>query len=330
VVTLSKFLEGAWISILGMVVLAVTFSMIYRHYAAVAKTLGWGRVRITDQIGVNRVVLLVHDFDPALMEALGYIRSFRPPEFHAVWSGRGRPPTDVRERWRECCFAGGPELEVLEEKSRLLESLLAYLRNIRRDRPDFITVVIPEVVRERLSAYVLTHLALIRVKAGLVREPNVVITDVPVPAGGAPPPSADGRPVVPNRVEALLFISGINDATIRAVNYARTLQAASVRAIHFALDPTATRDILDEWARQGSPIPLEVSEAPFRDLTAPMLEAVHRVTDRPDTIAAVVMPEYVVKRRHMILHNQSALFVKRLFLTEPRTILTSVPWALDM
>ena len=330
VVTLSKFLEGAWISILGMAILAVTFSMIYRHYAAVAKALNRGRVRITDQIGVNRVVLLVHDFNPALMEALGYIRSFRPPEFHAVWTGRGRPPPDARERWREYCFAGGPELEVLEGRSRLLESLLAYLRSIRRDRPDFITVVIPEVVRERLSAYVLTHLALIRVKAGLVREPNVVITDVPVPAGDASPPSMDGRPVVPNRVEALLFVSGINDATIRAVNYARTLQAASTRAIHFALDPAATRDILDKWARQGSPIPLEVSEAPFRDLTAPMLEAVHRVTDRPGTIAAVVIPEYVVKRRHMILHNQSALFVKRLFLAEPRAILTSVPWAIDM
>jgi hypothetical protein len=31
----------------------------------------------------------------------------------------------------------------------------------------------------------------------------------------------------------------------------------------------------------------------------------------------------------MVLHNQSALFVKRLLLYEPRTILSSVPFSLD-
>ena len=33
--------------------------------------------------------------------------------------------------------------------------------------------------------------------------------------------------------------------------------------------------------------------------------------------------------RHLLLHNQNALFVKRLFLFEPRVVLSSVPFVLE-
>ncbi len=328
VVTVSKFREGAWISILFMAILALTFPVVHRHYESVRTALRRGRVKPTEQVGVNRVVLLVHDFDDALGEALGYIRSFRPPEFRAVWIGRGDPPPGIQDRWREFCLPVGPELEILPGEGSRIAVVRRYIQGIERSRPDFITVVVPEVVRERLSIYLVRRLGLVRIKAGLVREPNVVIADVPVPAGLESP--AEGRPLIPNRVVALLFISSVNDATIRAVNYVRTLQAAEVRAVHFSLDPEGSGEIVNEWAAQGSPVPLHVVEAPFRDLTGPMLNEVREVTSRGDTIAAVVVPEYVVKKRHMILHNQSALFAKRLFLAEPRVVLTSVPWAIDM
>ena len=330
VVTVSKFTEGAWISILCMVILALTFPVINRHYVSVIKALRRGRVKISDRVVTNRVVLVVRDFDKSLAEAVGYIRSFHPPEFRAVWVGKGRTPADVQARWQEYCLAGGPELEILGRKGSLLRTLRTYVRGIQRDRPDFITVVVPEMVRERLSLYFLSHFGLIRMKSGLLREPNVVLTDVPVPADAMGGDGSDGKSLIPNRVVALLFVSAVNDATLWAVNYARTLQASEIRAIHFALDPAGSGAIIDEWAVHGSPVPLQLTEAPFRDLTGPMLAAVRSVTEREDTVAVVIVPEYIVKKRHRILHNQSALFVKRLFLSEPRTVLTSVPWTLEM
>jgi hypothetical protein len=76
-------------------------------------------------------------------------------------------------------------------------------------------------------------------------------------------------------------------------------------------------------------IPLDIVEAPFRDLTRPMLEEVRRFTSKPGTLALVVVPEFVVKKwRHLLLHNQNALFVKRLFLFEPNVVLSSVPFVL--
>jgi len=42
----------------------------------------------------------------------------------------------------------------------------------------------------------------------------------------------------------------------------------------------------------------------------------------------VVMPELVVRGARRVLHNQRALYLKRLLLFEPRVILVSVPYQL--
>ena len=76
-------------------------------------------------------------------------------------------------------------------------------------------------------------------------------------------------------------------------------------------------------------IPLDIVEAPFRDLSRPMLDEVRRFTSKAGTLAIVVLPELIVSTwRHLPLHNQNALFVKRLFLFEPNVVLSSVPFSL--
>ena len=60
-----------------------------------------------------------------------------------------------------------------------------------------------------------------------------------------------------------------------------------------------------------------------------MLDEVRRLTSSPDTVVNVVIPELIVSHWwELPLHNQNALFVKRLFLQEPRVVLTSVPLSL--
>ena len=63
-------------------------------------------------------------------------------------------------------------------------------------------------------------------KFRLLSEPGVVVADVPVvrePAEAEPP-----------RLVARVLVSGVNAASMRAVNYAQTLGVADVRAVHFA------------------------------------------------------------------------------------------------
>jgi hypothetical protein len=276
------------------------------------------------------VLLLVPKLDAAAAEALGYVRSFRPREVHALYPSSGEVPGDIQRRWREFS-RGTTDLEVLRvEGNDLLEAVRASIAGIQRAEEDFVTVVVPEVVQHSLPMYLLRNRAAVRLKSGLLQERNVVVTDVPVLAEQASLVGVDGRPLIPERTVALVFISGAHDAAVRAVNYALTLEAAETRAVYFDLDPDVAYTMQEEWAERGMTIPLDIVEAPYRDLTGPMLQEVRRVTARTDTIASVIVPELVVgKSWHMILHNQSALFVKRLLLYEPRTILSSVPYKLD-
>jgi hypothetical protein len=192
-----------------------------------------------------------------------------------------------------------------------------------------VTVVIAEDIGEGLTGYLLRKRPLFRLKAGLLREPNVALADVPVVTEDAHAPGGDGRALIPLRSVILVFISGVHDASIRAVNYALSLGGSETRAVYFELDPEEAHTIEQEWFDRRIGVPLDILEAPFRDLTGPMLDEVHRYTSTPDTLVTVVIPEFVpTKWRHYLLHNQNALFVKRLMLFEERVVLTSVPYVL--
>ena len=115
----------------------------------------------------------------------------------------------------------------------------------------------------------------------------------------------------------------------RAVAYATSLNATSVEALYFVLDPEEDRKIMDDWVDWRMTVPLSAVEAPFRDITGPLLDEIRKQTDRPGTVVTVVLPELVVRRRwENLLHNQTALFIKRLLLFEPNVVVTSVPFHL--
>jgi amino acid transporter len=328
VVLIVKFTRGAWIVVVAVPIFVAMFLSIHGHYSAVIKQLRRRSVR-PGVTGTNHVLLLVRDLDPATAEALGFIRSFRPRSFHALFVGTGRVDPDLRDRWRKFCMGPGPDLQALDERGSLLERIRRYIRGIEREPNDFVTVVVPEVVHGTLVPHLLNNRSLFRLKLGLLREKDVVVTDVPVLVDAGRPVAVDGRPLIPQRTVVLVFVSAIHDATIRALNYARSLGAIETRAIYFDLDPETASRIEEEWTEAAVDIPLDVVEAPFRDLTGPMLAEVRRATEGGDTVCVVVIPEFLVQKwRHLLLHNQNALFVKRLLLTEPRVILSSVPYVL--
>ena len=222
---------------------------------------------------------------------------------------------------------GAPPLEPLGRRTASRAPFGASSRRCRSDEHDLVNLVIPEVVTaERMSSYVLRSRKLIRLKASLLRTRKVVVTDVPVVVEQGTPRGVDALPLIPQRTVALVFISSVNDLTIRAINYARSLDATTTRAIYFDLDPEAAHRLEQEWFEVGKDVPLDIVEAPFRDLTGPMLEEVRRFSSDPGTVVNVIVPEVIVSHWWQLpLHNQNALFIKQLFLFEDRVVLSDVP-----
>ena len=230
--------------------------------------------------------------------------------------------------WRS--FAGGLlELESLPAGGSLTARMRAYVRSMTPEPGDFITVYVPETVTGGLFRYLIGRWDLVRLKTALLRERQTVVTDVPVYEERGTPRGVDAKPLIPQRTVTLVFVSSINDAAIRAINYARTLAASTTRAIYFDVDTEEAHLLEHRWFETGVDMPLDIVEAPFRDLSVPMLAEVRRFSSRPDTVVNVVIPEVIVSHWWQLpLHNQNALFIKRLFLYEDRVLLTDVPFLL--
>ncbi|MGH2674965.1 MAG: APC family permease [Actinomycetota bacterium] len=326
IVAVTKFAGGAWIVIGAMPVIVTFFILVHRHYAGVANELDRRAVRF-GEVGANRVVLVLTDVDAAAAEAFGYVRSFRPVALDVMYVGTQRG-AEIEERWK-AVSPDGPRLTFLGG-SDPLDSVIEHVRGVPRGPLDFVTVVIPEMFRSRSLAAAVFKPVTFRLKVRLLREPGVVVTDVPVMSERGRLVGVDGRPLIPQRVVALVFVAAPHDAAVRAVNYARTLDAEETRAVFLATEPEEAPEILRRWAERGIGIELDVVDAPFRDLGPPLLEEVRRVTADPGTVAAVVVPEFLLTRWwHRILHNNRALFVKRALLFEPRVILSSVPFPIE-
>jgi hypothetical protein len=193
-----------------------------------------------------------------------------------------------------------------------------------RGESSFVTVVVPEVFeRPSLATAILRRRTTFSLKVRLLSQPGVVVTDVPVVL------DSDGsRSALPTRMVARVLVSGVQAASLRAINYTRALGLEDAKAVFFAFDPDEARSVEDDWRREEIDLPLDVLEAPYRDLGDPLLHYTRGLTEDPGVLVAVVMPELIFGGWPRLLHNQRALYIKRLLLFEPRVVLSSVPYHL--
>jgi amino acid transporter len=329
VVTITKFARGAWIVIVAMPVIVGFFLAVHHHYRRVARILEVRRLT-PRQDSRNFVLLLVPDLGSATIEAIGYLRALRPEHLTPLYVG-------ANDRFRESALAWTaaaprlPELQFLPGgDDGLVRAVRGAVRSIERERGDFVTVVIPEVLSGRSWRQFLRQRTALRLKAALLFEPGVVVTDVPLlPEERSLLPAVARRALEPGRSVVIMPVSGVHDATVRASVYSRSLNAASIEALFFVADPEEIPRMIEAWHERGMEIPLTLVEAPFRDLGAPLLGEIHKHTKRGDTVVTVVLPELIPAHWwENLLHNQTAFYIKRMLLFEPRVVVTSVPFHL--
>jgi amino acid transporter len=318
----SKFREGAWAVIVAIPVLIVCFYGIHRHYRKVTRRLRAGIAAVTAAPrATNDVVVVVESADPALEKALWYARQIAGDDFRAIHvPGRGTDP-GIKPRFRQLTEMR-PDLEVVAPEDGRVDAVIEYLWALPRGESNFVTVVVPELFRSRSLASAVLRGPEFRLKLRLLTQPGVVVTDVPVLANEEPER-------LPGRVAVRLLVSGAHAATMRAANYANVLGFEDTKAVFFAFDAEEAERMESEWQERRLPIPLLIEEAPFRDIGDPLLAHLRRITADPDATAVAVMPELVFGGPARLLHNQRALYIKRLLLFEPRVILASVPYRLN-
>jgi amino acid transporter len=330
IVTITKFAKGAWIVIVAMPFIVLFFWSVHRHYEHVARALQARRLTGHDA-ATGTMLLLVPDLGLATRDAVAYLRAVRPVAFTALYVG----PTDAFDRiaaeWSVVAPRMG-EVTLLPGADRhLVRSVRRYVRSMpRHERERFLTVIIPELLPRNTVWQFLRHRDTFLLKTALLFEPRVVVTDVPLVPSEARPSWLGDRPLEPERTVVLVPVSAVHDPTVRAVIYGRSLRPTAIEAIYMVTDPDEVEGVVDAWHERQLDVPLVLVEAPFRDLGAPLLDEIRAHTSRGDTVVTVVLPELVP--RHWwenLLHNQTALFFKRVLLFEPGVVVTSVPFHLS-
>ncbi len=136
---------------------------------------------------------------------------------------------------------------------------------------------------------------------------------------------------LPARVHALVLVSRLHRPALRALAYARATRPDTLEALTVSVNAEETMELQRDWSRRQVPVTLRVLEAPFRDITRPVLDYVKRLRrDGPRDLVTVYVPEYVVGHWwERLLHNRSAMRLRTRLLLTPGVMIVSVPWQLS-
>ncbi len=141
----------------------------------------------------------------------------------------------------------------------------------------------------------------------------------------------DEETMLPSRVHAVVLVSKVHKATLRAVAYARVSRPSHLEAVTVDVEPAETEALQREWDLRGIPVPLKILASPYREVTRPIVDYVRSIRRQsPRDLIAVYIPEYVVGHWwEQLLHNQSALRLKGRLLFTPGVMVISVPYQLE-
>jgi len=179
VVTLTKFLLGAWIVLIAMPVIFWTMRSINRHYTTVSEELVPDEQRGMLPSRVHAVVLVSKLHKPTL-RALAYARATRPDTLTALTVNVDDAETQaLQEEWER---RGIPvPLTVVESPYReITRPVLDFVKRLRRESPrDVVAVFVPEYVVGRWWEHLLHNQSALRLKGRLLFTPGVMVTSVP-------------------------------------------------------------------------------------------------------------------------------------------------------
>ncbi|TDC10595.1 APC family permease [Streptomyces sp. 8K308] len=182
IVVLTKFTQGAWVSLVGMALFYSLMTAIRRHYDRIAEELALDPEEKRPDVRASQVhaVVLVSKIHKPTLRALSYAKLLRADSLVAVTIAVD--PDEARSlkaEWRRWDL--DVPLKVLEAPYReITHPFVGYVKELRRTHPnDVVSVIIPEYVVGRWYEALLHNQSALRLKGRLLLTPGVTVTSVP-------------------------------------------------------------------------------------------------------------------------------------------------------
>ena len=197
VVLITRFTHGAWLAVVGILLLMAIMESLSRHYRQVDSELAVDFTQDATALPARvHALVLVSTVRKPVLRAIAFARASRPSKLEAIM-------VDVEAAKTERTLADWQLLQIpvpitiLASPYRTIaDPLIDHIRSIRRVSPrDLVVVYIPEYVVGHWWEQLVHNQTALRVKNRLHHEPGVVVASVPwrllsTEAGGSEESSA--------------------------------------------------------------------------------------------------------------------------------------------
>ncbi|HET7349576.1 MAG TPA: APC family permease [Marmoricola sp.] len=185
IVLITKFLAGAWITILAMAAFFTIMTRIRSHYDRVAREL---EIAESDPFLPTRVhaIVLVSKLHKPTMRALAYAKATRPNLLEAVYVAVDLREADrLVEEW-DARRIDVPLKTLHSPYREIIRPIVDYAKELRQANPrGVVAVYIPEYVVGHWWEQLLHNQTALRLKGRLLFTPGVMVTSVPYQLRGS-------------------------------------------------------------------------------------------------------------------------------------------------
>ncbi len=332
IIAVEKFKHGAWIVVVFVPVLVAILVRVNKTYEGEEEDLLEGLGKIVRPLpSRHRAVVLVSALDEKTLHAIQYAMTVQPAEILAIHLDTDRAASDRLRRGWEGSGLSIPLKSVPCPGGNRGQCLAEFVRGCGRG-DDQITVIVPGPARLGLWQRIRRGRSWSGLVGPLRDMDNVSVVVVRDHGGkGHGMPRGRIRVVGRQRHIAVILVGRLDRSVLKAIRYARAIEALDIRAVHAAVDPAHAQELTEQWGEVGNVlgIPLDVEECFDRNIARTVREYVERVK-APDAEVSVVIPRREYPRPlQRLLHDHTSRAITRALLDEPHVDVVAVPYRLN-
>jgi amino acid transporter len=333
IIAVEKFAGGAWIVVVFVPTLVFILTRVNKTYEGEEHDLLAGLEHLQRTLPRRHAaIVLIDALDEKTLHAIQYAYTLHPAEIRAVHPSID--PAATAKLHRDWAGAGLtiPLEDVPCPDANRGQCLAERVRACTSEDMQ-VTVVVPGPARMTFWQRLLRGRSWSGLIAPLRDFENVSVVVVRDHGGGGHHLDAGRIRVSPRqRHVAVILVGRLDRSVLKAVRYARAIQAPDVRAIHAAVDPVAAEHLAELWGEVGHVlgVPLDIEECFDRNIGRTVADYVHRL-EGPDVEVTVVIPRREYSRPlQRLLHDHTSRTITRALEAEAHVDVVAVPYRVHM
>jgi amino acid transporter len=331
IIAIVKFSEGAWMIMLAVPILVAILVRVNRTYEAEDDDLLEGLDALaTSKPRQNVAIVLVAAMDQGALDAVNYALTIRADETRALAiCSDAEAGTELKRGWTQA----GPRVpldQVVCSNGDRERCLREYVSAHIAQGTD-VTVIFS--APQRISAvHRIFHGWSWSETATAVRGlENVMVVAV---RNSGPHGGFDGgrmRLTLHPRHKVVILVGRLDRGVIKAIRYARNVDALDVTAVHVGVDPEHAQKLLEDWWKFGRALetPLEIHDCLDRNVSRVVGEYVRAVRSTASDVTVVLPRKDYGGLFQRLLHDRTSRSITAALREEPGVHVVVVPYQLS-